>query len=402
MIDRTATTQNMLPFDLAKPVQERFTAFIKTLRANGFEVGLRESSDAQKILCAIDLTNKGLLLMALRALIASRRDDWNKFERVFNAFWFGHGTKGPTRLEDRRQSAPCTARESPYEKGPQRSGTGDRTELHSETPERTSGDTGMAQEGGASVTETLKRKDFRHINNHEELKQAYALADRLATRMRMRFTRRQKTAKHGCKIDFRHTIHHSIARGGTPIELVFRRRRKKPLRLIMLLDTSGSMASYTVLFVRFMHGMLGAFRSASAFLFHTRLVDVTGPMTDKDPQRAIDRFSLMTEGVGGGTRIGESLAIFNAKYSSLVRRSKTAVIIVSDGYETDDPQRLSKEMQTLSKHCRRIVWLNPMAGWQDYLPEAQGMKAALPFIDFFAPAHSLKSLEALGPYFARL
>jgi uncharacterized protein with von Willebrand factor type A (vWA) domain len=75
---------------------------------------------------------------------------------------------------------------------------------------------------------------------------------------------------------------------------------------------------------------------------------------------------------------------------------------MSDGFETGDPDVLAKEMDALRRRCRRIVWLNPMAGWQDYAPEAQGMKAAMPFVDLFAPAHNLKSLEALEPYLARL
>jgi uncharacterized protein len=43
-----------------------------------------------------------------------------------------------------------------------------------------------------------------------------------------------------------------------------------------------------------------------------------------------------------------------------------------------------------------------MAGWQGYAPEAAGIKAALPHVDLYAPAHTLQSLTALEPYLARL
>jgi len=154
--------------------------------------------------------------------------------------------------------------------------------------------------------------------------------------------------------------------------------------------------------VRFLHGLVDAFHEAEAFVFHTRLVHVSPSLRDRNVSRAIDRLSLMAQGIGGGTRIGESLAAFNRWHARRVINSRTAVIIVSDGYDTGDPQRLAGEMQRLRRRCRRIVWLNPLIGWKDYAPEARSMKAALPFIDLFAPAHNLESLAAIEPYLARI
>ena len=76
--------------------------------------------------------------------------------------------------------------------------------------------------------------------------------------------------------------------------------------------------------------------------------------------------------------------------------------MVSDGYDTGAPELLGREMAALRRRTRRIVWLNPMIGWQGYEPTAGGMAAALPHIDLFAPAHNLKSLEALAPYLERV
>jgi uncharacterized protein with von Willebrand factor type A (vWA) domain len=110
----------------------------------------------------------------------------------------------------------------------------------------------------------------------------------------------------------------------------------------------------------------------------------------------------LAQGVGGGTRIGESLATFNRWYAKNVVHSRTCVIIISDGYDTNAPEALATEMSRLARRCKRVVWLNPMIGWEGYTPAASGMQAALPFIDLFAPAHSLKSLVALEPYLAAL
>ena len=157
--------------------------------------------------------------------------------------------------------------------------------------------------------------------------------------------------------------------------LVKRQRKDKPLRLIVLLDASGSMSMYTAVFLRFIHGVLDQFREAEAFLFHTRLAYVSDAMKEKDAGRALDRLSIMAQGAGGGTKIGESLQTFNRWHAARVIHSRSCVMIVSDGYETGDAALLGREMAALHRRCRRIVWLNPMMAWEGYTPEARGIKS---------------------------
>ena len=230
----------------------------------------------------------------------------------------------------------------------------------------------------------------------------HALAARLARTMRARLVRREQARRRGRRLDIRRTIHRSVSKGGTPLDLVWRRRKAKPLRLVVLLDASGSMNLYTAFFVRFLHGVVDAFREAEAFVFHTRLAHVSPSLRDRDVARAVDRLGLMAQGIGGGTRIGDSLATFNRWHARRVINSRTAFMIVSDGYDTGEPDRLAAEMRRLRQRCRRIIWLNPLIGWNGFRPEARGMQAALPHIDLFAPAHNLESLAALEPYLARI
>ena len=224
----------------------------------------------------------------------------------------------------------------------------------------------------------------------------------LARRMRAKLSRRWRAASRGRRIDLRRTIHGSLGSGGVPMHLAYRRPKLQPLRLVLLVDTSGSMNLYTGVFLRFIHGVLDHFRDAEAFLFHTRLVHVSDALREKDTGRALDRLGLMAEGVGGGTRAGDALATFNRWHAARVLHAKTCVIIFSDGYDTSPPELLGAEMQRLRRRCRRIVWLNPLIGWEGYEPTARGMAAALPHIDLFAPAHNLESLAALEPYLTRL
>jgi uncharacterized protein with von Willebrand factor type A (vWA) domain len=159
---------------------------------------------------------------------------------------------------------------------------------------------------------------------------------------------------------------------------------------------------YTGVFLRFIHGVLDEFREAEAFLFHTRLVHVSDAMKERDAGRALDRLSILAQGAGGGTRIGESLHTFNRWHAARVINSRSCLLIVSDGYETGDAKLLGREMAALAKRCRRIVWVNPMLGWEGYAPVAAGIRAALPYIDLYAPGNTLSSLVALEPYLAKL
>jgi uncharacterized protein with von Willebrand factor type A (vWA) domain len=383
-------------------IRSRLAGFVRNLRDNGFLVGLAETRDALRIIAGPDALRVSRLRPALRALFCARPSDWERFDEVFDAFWLGHGMKSVMRISGEPPKASSTVRKSgdgmPDFGKP---GMPDRTERR-DGPEHDNPADGRGRREGASRADSLGSVDFRHITDPAQMEQAHSLAERLSRSMRARLTRREKLRRTGPRLDLRRTIHRSIATGGVPLELVHRQRKDKPLKLVILLDASGSMSLYSAVFIRFMHGVLDTFREADAFLFHTRLVHVSDALREKDAARAIDRMALMSQGVGGGTKIGESLATFNQWHAKRVITSRTAVMIVSDGYDTGEPETLASEMQALRRRCRRIVWLNPMLGWNDYSPEARGIKAALPFIDLFAPAHNLESLVALEPYLARI
>jgi uncharacterized protein with von Willebrand factor type A (vWA) domain len=375
-----------------------------TLRENAFAVGLKEGADAAQVLASPLAARRDSFRAALKALVCARRSDWLKFDALFDAFWLGRGVRrvvaisagaaSSRRGAERRQLAGPEAERQPQ------AGLAEQVPAADSEVDRDAGPTARME--GASRAERLAETDFRKIQDPDAIAEAHALAARLARRMRARLSRRERARLKGRRLDLRRTIRRNVAHGGVPIELVWRRKKRKPLRLVVLLDTSGSMSLYTAVFVRFIHGVLDHFREAEAFLFHTRLVHVSIALREKDAGRALDRLTLLAQGVGGGTRIGESLATFNRWYAKSVIHSRTCVMIISDGYDTGPPEAMAAEMRRLSRRCKRIVWLNPMMGWEGYAPSARGMQAALPFVDLLAPAHNLKSLAALEPYLAAL
>jgi len=144
-------------------------------------------------------------------------------------------------------------------------------------------------------------------------------------------------------------------------------------------------------------------QKGEAFALATVVRTVAATAAKAGAKAVIRADGTVSEGwIGGGTRIGDSLATFNRWHARRLINSRTAVMIVSDGYDTGEPERLGAEMRRLRQRCRRIIWLNPLIGWRDYSPQARGMRAALPYVDLFAPAHNLESLAALEPYLARI
>jgi len=374
---------------------------VHTLRDNGFRVGLGETRDALEILASPLASRASTTKPAFRSLFCATHSDWERFNEIFDAFWQGQGVRQARVLSGIAREGRAPARHL-KDAGP-RTGAPrlpDRVERRFDEGDAAGDSRGRRE--GASRFENLASTDLRHVVDPADIAQAHALATRLSRVMRARLVRRERVHRRGRRLDLRRTIHRNVSHGGTLVDLAWRRRKIRPLRLVFLLDASGSMSLYTAFFVRFLHGIVDAFRESEAFVFHTRLAHVSASLRDRDVARAVDKLALMAQGIGGGTKIGESLATFNRWHARRVINSRTAVMIVSDGYDTGAPEQLGEEMRHLRRRCRRIIWLNPLIGWRDYTPQARGMQAALPYIDLFAPAHNLESLAALEPYLARI
>jgi uncharacterized protein with von Willebrand factor type A (vWA) domain len=388
--------------EVSRLVSARLAAFMRTLRDAGFRVGLAEGQDAATLMSSAYAARPGLLRTAFKHLFSARKSDWDKFDGLFDAFWLGKRVRSRSRTMGSTPGANNPSLKSLQDNSGEQGGSQPVTDQLPSSDDAPEGGSGEGRMEGASRADNLAEVDFRKLSDPDQVAQAHEAAAQLARAMRTRLTRRDLARRQGYRLDLRRTIHRNISHGGVPISLVKRQRKDKPLRLVVLLDASGSMSMYTSLFLRFIHGVLDQFREAEAFLFHTRLAYVSDAMKEKDAGRALDRLSIMAQGAGGGTKIGESLQTFNRWHAARVIHSRSCVMIVSDGYETGDAALLGREMAALHRRCRRIVWLNPMMAWEGYTPEARGIKAALPHVDLYAPANSLQSLRALEPYLAKL
>lgn len=378
----------------------RIAGFTAHLRLNGFALGPAETADAAALLAAMP-PDPAAARLGLRALLCGDRAQWERFDALFDAWWHGAGVKIST---PDPQRAPGKARPAlwnrvlPAEEGAPQRGASARAS------DGTGDGDGATASGRlvASDQRAIARTDLRHLATPDAIAEAELVAERLARALRHRLSRRRIPSSRGRRLDLRRTIRRNLAHGGEPLELVRRRRPDRPATLVLLLDVSGSMKLYSRFFLLFVRALVGSTLRADAYLFHTRLVRITDALRETDPLTAMTRLALMAEGFGGGTRIAGALKAFNDRHAAAAIDSRSVVIVMSDGYDTDPPERLAVEMARLRKRARRLVWLNPLLGWRDYAPVARGMAAALPFVDRFATAHTLASLAALEPELARL
>lgn len=243
----------------------------------------------------------------------------------------------------------------------------------------------------ASDEEVLRRRDFAECTPHE-LAELRALVAKMRLRAPRRPSRRLRRHRSGATIDRRATLRRARRTGGHPLTLARREISERPRRVVLIADVSGSMEAYSRAYLYLLHGAVKALR-AETFVFATRLTRLTMALRVGDPERALRAAVEETRDWSGGTRIGAALRDFTDEWGRRGVARGAIVVIVSDGWESDDPALLGEQMARLSRLAHRIVWVNPRAKSERYQPLAGGMAAALPFVDVFTSGHSLDALD---------
>lgn len=367
--------------DLETLAQARLAGFAGFLHANGFALGGGDAAQVLQTAERIGVLDAPVLRWSLKALLCGRCDEWRRFDELFDA-WF---------LPANRWQSP-QLREAPHG-----TVTGGSAQGQGGEQRDTGDDEPLRPRDVASRQELLSRTDFRALTEREHALDIEALMRRFARQLKHIRLRREARARQGRRLDLQATIRRSVASGGTPFHLVWKDHRRVRPRLVLLLDVSRSMAQYSFFYLRLARALSGELADVHSFIFHTRVTGVSEALRDPDPWRAQERLHLIAQGWGGGTRIGDSIAQFNREHAARIVHSRTAVIVMSDGYDTGEPQVLSDALAQLRRRARRIVWLNPLLDRPGYAPVSQGMQAALPHLDLLAPGADLASIAAVLP-----
>ncbi len=358
--------------------------FGRVLREVGIEVGPGRVEDAVRGLGSVDLTRQDDVYFTLRQTLVSRHDELELFDRAFVA-WFLRGPVAPlVRQKQTRRFADRVARDT----------------LETGADDADDADPGSTpHELGASPHELLREKDFAEMTP-EEFERVRRLMAAIARTRPRRQSRRRTPDTRGDRLDLRRLCRTSLRSGGEPIEQPWKSRKTVPRKLVVLCDISGSMDAYARALLFYLHAIVGSGGGVEAFAFGTRLTRLTPDLATRDPEAALARANEIAVDWGSGTRIGGSLSEFNAVYGRRALSRGAVVVIVSDGWERDDPGLVGREMAKLARAAYAVVWVNPLKGNPEYQPLAGGMRAALPFVDRFLPGHNLRSLEELGAVLA--
>lgn len=375
----------------------RLAGFMDHLRSHGFRLGVGETETALRALDAVGAVQPDAVRRALKAVCSGCAEDAARFDDLFDSFW-RNGGRVRQKVMPERAAVPRHSRPSQAAEGQDSGSAG--------SPHAPEGG-GEAEAGGkgrlvASRVHNLMKTDLREVVSAQDIHQAEAVARRLGAAIRDRRSRRRRAARKGAMTDLRRTLRASLATGGEPLRLARRTRPDRPVRIVALCDVSGSMAVYARPFLAFLAGLMRADDAADAYLFHTRLVRITGALREDDPLRALHRITLLADGFGGGSRIGGALDDFARGQARRFVNGRTVVMILSDGYDSTTPDVIGGALARLKKRGCRVIWLNPLKGWTGYAPVAQAMAAALPHLDLFAAATTLADLAALDREFARI
>jgi uncharacterized protein with von Willebrand factor type A (vWA) domain len=358
----------------------------RALREHGVAVTPAEVVAAVAALRVIDQTDREEVFLSLRSIFTSRVDDFPIFEQLFAKYW----DEALEKHVEREGLSRTTLKIRP---DAPRGGL--KYCLENWNTSRTE-DSEPVKVPGASESESAAKKDFGSFGR-DELDDVERLARRIVKRLAKNPSRRWRPVRRGSRIDLRRSLRQSLKTGGELIELSFKERKPKRTKLVVICDVSGSMDIYSRLLLQFIYGLQNSFAKVESFVFATSLSRITGHLRNKTYVAALERLSAKVRGWSGGTRIGESLAAFNVDWLRRIDK-RTVVIILSDGWDTGEPEQLEHQLAQLRKRAGRVIWLNPLLGSSTYAPLTRGMQAALPHIDVFAPAHDLASLRALEPH----
>ena len=358
----------------------------RALRQHGVAVTPAEVVAAAAAFEIIDQADRDEVFLSLRSIFTSRVDDFPIFEQLFAKYW----DSAPEKHVEREGLSKTRLLVRP---GAPRRGLAYFLENWSTSRDE---DNEPVNVTGASETESTAEKDFSSFSR-DELDDVALLARRIVKRLAKNPSRRWRPVRHGSRINLRRSLRQSLSTGGEVIALSFKERKPKRTKLVVICDVSGSMDIYSRLLLQFIYGLQNSFAKVESFVFATSLSRITGYLRNKTYEHALERLSAKVRGWSGGTRIGESLAAFNAEWLRRIDR-RTVVIILSDGWDTGEPEQLEQQLAQLRKRAGRVIWLNPLLGSSTYTPATRGMQAALPHIDVFAPAHDLASLKTLEPH----
>jgi len=360
----------------ATPVLGGLVSFVRVLRAAGVPAGTDRLVAYADALAALDPQVRRDVYWAGRMTLCSGPDDLSRYDRAFAAVFDGAPTTVPTTLRPRPllHALPTTLAMPQDDAG----GAGER--------ERAT--------AAASRTEVLRERDIAELGAAER-EMLHRMLASFALPGETRPSRRWTSTRRGT-IDAARTVREALHDGGEPGRLYRRRHRVRPRRVVLLIDVSGSMASYADALLRFAHAARRGWAPTEVFTIGTRLTRISRELSHRDPDTAMRAVGAAVPDWSGGTRLGVLLREVLDVWGQRGMARGAVVVLLSDGWERDDPALLGEQVARLQRLASRVVWANPRIARAGFAPLAGGVAAVLPHVDDVVAGNSLASLQHLA------
>ena len=379
-----------------RTLPQEITAFCHLLKQMDVNVTTTNQISFCRSLEFIDIAQRDEFYHTARTNLIANESDRETFDLAFDIFWkYPRPTPQPLELDD-NDDAPSDDESALQELADIVQDDGgdfsvnEWLELNSEeNEEQETGDT-IAY----SPDDVLTQKDFSKLSS-EEIEKAREVIAKFAALLATKLSRRKELAVKGKTIDFRRSWRKNIAYGGEPLTLVHKRHKIKKNKILLLCDVSGSMDCYSKFLIQFIYGMQQEIKEIEVAVFSTRLTNITGLLRRKGVEEALRDMAEVVPDWSGGTKIGESIVGFYREFARSFTANRSIVILISDGWDQGDAEVLQQSMEMLNRHAYKLIWLNPLLGSNGYQPVCRGIRTALPYVDYFLPAHNLESLAKL-------
>ncbi len=366
---------------------DQIIRFSRHLHNAGIKVNLTNLIDLFSCIKHIDISNPDDFYAANCATLISSQHDLALFDSLYNEFWYREQLsvktkKNPT-IKDSNEIDNLEKDQQREIKQQEQVSDIDSTE-----------DTQASQKTTYSPNEYFMNKDLG-LMSPEELEQTRSLIAELITIIANIQKRRRKKSHKGHELFFREMLRRNASHGSDGLEILFRKKQIRKTRLMLLCDVSGSMEQYSRFLINIIYAMHQELNQLDVAVFSTHMSVITDCLRTDNIDDSLDEVMKTAHDWAGGTNIGQSLHEFNHFLSREITSSRTIIVILSDGWDRGNATTMADEMKCLHNQAHKILWLNPLLGHDEYQPLCQGMQTALPYIDYFLPAHNLESFTRL-------
>lgn len=409
---------------------EKLSLFARMLRLEGLTVGPQETADASQVLITLGLEDRAQVKAALRTVFAKSQEEQAAFDRVFDGFFVSEEAMKRQALEQQQREAQLAegrrqAEEDLRFRGEPMDIREDLREVYAAMPEsererlrqlmdRYKGNIDRSPElygnfihsvftralleqqmlledagSGGMETDPELGLLFRDIGEFKdtEIPRAIAIIQGIARQINGELSAKRQQTGHTGQLDFRRTIRRGLETGGSLHRLVYKKKRHRRRKLVLLCDVSGSMMQFSEFALRFIQSLNQVSESSQVFLFSEDLFEADAfSLQNMDLFRNYVRESGL---YGRGTDLGTALAKLCVRRPAVLGPA-TTLLILSDTKTIDLP-RAAQALLEAKRQAGRVLWLNPIpeSKWP-YVRSIQTMAALCQMI----PCSTLRDLAA--------